>query len=225
MAPSKRLNRKLLTYERNLILWRNCSKQDKVPNAFVSLDTAEREFGLCAKSLTQSELKTVLYGKRRGQYGFFLPPALVSARLKKPEVPSHWLSELFLRRCLERKGGFPPNTVSSFRSSWAIEGRKKGQKGPTITWWYPPQFLTDEFDIAVIRNGASVKFKGQNPVNQTTMKGIDVTSPPMLPQYFKIRKGCESDIYVGEKEDSEEETSELDTGMIADPDNSNIVIE
>ena len=87
MAPSKRLNRKLLTYERNLILWKNCSKQDNVPNGFVSLDAAEREFGLCTKSLTQPELKTVLYGKRRGQYGFFLPPALVSVKLKQPEVP------------------------------------------------------------------------------------------------------------------------------------------
>ena len=38
------------------------------------------------------------------------------------KVPGGWLSESYLTRCLERKGGEEKGTVKSFRSKWAREG-------------------------------------------------------------------------------------------------------
>ena len=40
-----------------------------------------------------------------------------------PKVPSTWLSEYFLARCLERKkGGLAAGTVASYRDLWGREG-------------------------------------------------------------------------------------------------------
>ena len=40
-------------------------------------------------------------------------------------VPSNWLSEDYLKRCFERKGGHPKGTISSFREEWGRKGKKE----------------------------------------------------------------------------------------------------
>ena len=49
----------------------------------------------------------------------------VQSRLGKVWVDSDYLSEDYLVRCLERKGGHPKGTVASYRDLWGVRGRKK----------------------------------------------------------------------------------------------------
>ena len=49
----------------------------------------------------------------------------VQSRLGVVWVDPDYLSEDFLVRCLERKGGHPKGTVASYRDMWGVKGRKK----------------------------------------------------------------------------------------------------
>ena len=77
----------------------------------------------------------LIYGLLYYNYSFFFFILLyfvqiVSAiKLRKSDlsitVPSDWLSEKYLSKSLERKGGWPKGTVSSFREKWGSEGKKQ----------------------------------------------------------------------------------------------------
>ena len=49
----------------------------------------------------------------------------LQSRLGEVWVDSDYLSEDYLVRCLERKGGHPKGTVASYRDLWGVRGRKK----------------------------------------------------------------------------------------------------
>ena len=51
------------------------------------------------------------------------------------------------------------------------------------------------------------------------MKGLDIFAPPTLPRHFAVKRGCRSDIYLGEEEESDgDEEDILNKGMLGDGD-------
>lgn len=77
----------------------------------------------------------------------------VKARLK-PSIPDTWLSEKFLIGCLERKGGGlqKGEMAKRYRAIWGKAGIQEGKTGGSETWYYPPEFLTKQLGLAVIKN-------------------------------------------------------------------------
>ena len=74
------------------------------------------------------------------------------ARLK-PAIPETWLSEKFLIGCLERKGGgLQKGEMANYRVSWGKRGIQEGKTGGNETWYYPPEFLTKQLGLAIIKN-------------------------------------------------------------------------
>ena len=74
--------------------------------------------------LSKGEVRLVVYRTRGGQYGYFFPPELISKIKERlpPKVPSTWLSEYFLVRCLERKkGGLAAGTQCCYVRDSPIE--------------------------------------------------------------------------------------------------------
>lgn len=49
MAPCKDIQKILAYSEKELALWKSCSKAGKVPTSFVSLTSAEEKFGVSFK--------------------------------------------------------------------------------------------------------------------------------------------------------------------------------
>ena len=76
----------------------------------------------------------------------------VKARLK-PAIPDTWLSEKFLIGCLERKGGgLQKGDMVNYRQKWGKKGIQEGKTGGSETWYYPPEFLTKQLKLAIIKN-------------------------------------------------------------------------
>ena len=92
MAPNKNPKRILKLNEKELTLWPKCKKGVSVPNNYVSLHSAGRNFAISFKVgptyfesltlqklfysqyLTAGEIREVIYGSRGGQFGYFLSP-------------------------------------------------------------------------------------------------------------------------------------------------------
>ena len=92
MAPEKNPEVKAKQLAREITLWSQCKKNTCVPKNYVSLHSAQRNFGISYKvllklshriilsytyfnqDLQHSELREVIYGTRCGQYGYFLAP-------------------------------------------------------------------------------------------------------------------------------------------------------
>ena len=91
MAPEKNKAKVIKKSNMEITLWTNCSKSETVPDNYVSIVRAERMFGvkykvckillnanpaliLFLQDLTAEELTSVIYSRRGGQYGYFLPP-------------------------------------------------------------------------------------------------------------------------------------------------------
>ena len=129
----------------------------------------------------------------------------VKARISR-KIPEHWLSERFLKLCLERKkGGLREGTVASHRLAWASFGLKAGIRGGQKTWSYPHEFLLDELDIAVITNKyvysymililLSTSFREAVVFTDNgSIKSLDVTGPPCKPQLFRVRTGWQNSV-------------------------------
>merc|ERR1712096_491975 len=80
--------------------------------------------GISSQDLKQNEINQVVYSSRGGQFGYFFPPKIVSeikARLPL-SVPASWISESYLIRCFERKGGVGRGAICSYRAEWGKEG-------------------------------------------------------------------------------------------------------
>ena len=104
--------------------------------------------------MTEKDLSSVLYGSRRGQFGYFLQLSVVeSIKTRQPvPIPSSWISEKLLVRSLERKdGGLSKGDMARYRSKWGRCGCQERQRGGTVTWFFPPNFLVKELGIAVIK--------------------------------------------------------------------------
>ena len=43
-------------------------------------------------------------------------------------IPTTWMSEDYLQRCFERKGGVPKGTITTFREQWGRKGK------PEVGW-------------------------------------------------------------------------------------------
>ena len=62
------------------------------------------------------------------------------------------LSSVLLVRSLERKdGGLSKGDMARYRSKWGRCGCQERQRGGTVTWFFPPNFLLKELGIAVIK--------------------------------------------------------------------------
>jgi len=219
MAPEKSKAKVIKKSKMEIMLWANCTKSERVPDSYVSIDGAERMFGVKYKDLTAVELMSVIYSRRGGQYGYFLPPKVLDAakaRLK-PAIPETWLSEKFLIGCLERKGGgLQKGEMANYRVSWGKKGIQEGKTGGSETWYYPPEFLTKQLGLAIIKNRQSVKFI-ESRGGGDNIKGLDVTGPPSKPMYFLLNTADMSDIIIN-SDSSDTEENELNIATIVDPD-------
>ena len=203
---------KLENSRKQLILWDKCTKVKELPSDTISMYELERNLGISFKDIREEELEHVLYGKRRGQFGFFLPLQVVeSIKSRQPvPIPGDWLSEKLLAKSLERKDGYLlKGDMARYRSKWGRYGCKEGQTGGSKTWFFPVEFLIKEIGVAVITKRSSVTFLKKN----YGMKGLALDSLPMKPMSFKIVKGKEKDVII---DSGTEESDSEDDGVLND---------
>ena len=73
MAPTKDIKRKTQQYMKENTLFKYCQKGTVDPS-YISLHNCERNCGIKYSDLTLKEVKTVVWGLRCGQEGYFISP-------------------------------------------------------------------------------------------------------------------------------------------------------
>ena len=77
MAPTKDIKRKTQQYAKEKLLFKHC-KKGLVDPSYMSLHNCERNCGIKYSDLTLKEMKSVVWGLRCGQEGYFISPEVES---------------------------------------------------------------------------------------------------------------------------------------------------
>ena len=76
--------------------------------------------------------------------------AIQSRKAELARIPSTWLSEDFLKRCLERREGLDKGSISSYRDQWGRKGKREVRifyiSAPFVQKGYP---LTDTWSLKI----------------------------------------------------------------------------